>query len=133
MGIVGKIFGNSNTVDKVIDNAARIADNMKFSEQERARMNVELAEALAKHAESTMAESSDRSVTRRYISVALITLYVVIVLLVIGFNVAGYMDKAQQVVNACKEMYLDVAFVMIVAFFFGGYYASSLTGKQASR
>lgn len=133
MGIVGKIFGNSNTVDKVIDNAARIADNLKFTEQERAKLNQELSDSLAKHAEATMIENTDRSITRRYISVAMIALYVVVVVLVIILNVIGKLVLAQQVVSACKELYLDVAFVMILAFFFGGYYANSLINKTSTK
>jgi len=133
MGIVGKIFGNSNTVDKVIDNAARIADNLKFTEQERAKLNQELSDSLAKHAEATMNENTDRSITRRYISVAMIALYVVVVVLVIILNVIGKLVLAQQVVSTCKELYLDVAFVMILAFFYGGYYASGLINRTTSK
>jgi len=53
---------------------------MKFTEQERAKLNQELSDSLAKHAEATMNENTDRSITRRYISVAMIALYVVVVL-----------------------------------------------------
>jgi len=133
MGIVGKIFGNSNTVDKVIDNAARIADNLKFTEQERAKLNQEMSDSLAKHAEATLNENTDRSIARRYISVAMIALYVVVVVLVIVLNVIGKLVLAQQVVSACKELYLDVAFVMILAFFFGGYYANSLINRTSTK
>lgn len=129
MGILKNIFITSNTVEKVIDNAARIADNMKFTEQERAMLNAELANNLAKHVEATVDESTDRSVARRYIAIVIISLYVCIAVAVLLLYAFGVDAVAKQIVEITNVLELDTAFIMILAFFFGGYYINKLDFK----
>lgn len=126
MGILRDIFVRGNTVEKVIDTAERVADKLTYTQQERAEMNKAIADAMAKYAAETMGESTDRSVTRRYLSLLLIAIYTLVALLVIGLTLANKQVLAGSIMSACKELYLDVAFVSIIVFFYGGYYAGKV-------
>ncbi len=129
MSILGKIFTKPIDVNKAIDFVAKSADNLNFTNQERAKLNAELAENLAKHVEATVDESTDRSVTRRYIAVVIITLYVCIAVAVLLLYAFGVDAVAKQIVEITNVLELDTAFVMILAFFFGGYYINKLDFK----
>lgn len=126
MSILGKIFTKPIDVNKAIDFVAKSADNLNFTNQERAKLNAELAENLAKHVEATVDESTDRSVTRRYIAVVIITLYVCIAVAVLLLYAIGYDATASRLVEVAEQIELDTAFIMILAFFFGGYYINKL-------
>ena len=126
MSILGKIFTKPIDVNKAIDIVAKSADNLNFTNQERAKLNAELAENLAKHVEATVDESTDRSVTRRYIAVVIITLYVCIAVAVLLLYAFGVDAVAKQIVEITNVLELDTAFIMILAFFFGGYYIKKL-------
>ena len=126
MSILGKIFTKPIDVNKAIDLVAKSADNLNFTNQERAKLNAELAENLAKHVEATVDESTDRSVTRRYIAVVIITLYVCIAVAVLLLYAFGVDAVAKQIVEITNVLELDTAFIMILAFFFGGYYINKL-------
>ena len=129
MSILGKIFTKPIDVNKAIDFVAKSADNLNFTNQERAKLNAELAENLAKHVEATVDESTDRSVTRRYIAVVIITLYVCIAVAVLLLYAFGVDAVAKQIVEITNVLELDTAFIMILAFFFGGYYINKLGFK----
>lgn len=126
MSILGKIFTKPIDVNKAIDFVAKSADNLNFTNQERAKLNAELAENLVKHVEATVDESTDRSVTRRYIAVVIITLYVCIAVAVLLLYAFGVDAVAKQIVEITNVLELDTAFIMILAFFFGGYYINKL-------
>lgn len=126
MSILGKIFTKPIDVNKAIDFVAKSADNLNFTNQERAKLNAELAENLVKHVEATVDESTDRSVTRRYIAVVIITLYVCIAVAVLLLYAFGVDAVAKQIVEITNVLELDTAFIMILAFFFGGYYFNKL-------
>jgi len=129
MSILGKIFTKPIDVNKAIDLVAKSADNLNFTNQERAKLNAELAENLAKHVEATVDESTDRSVTRRYIAVVIITLYVCIAVAVLLLYAFGVDAVAKQIVEITNVLEIDTAFIMILAFFFGGYYINKLGFK----
>jgi VIT1/CCC1 family predicted Fe2+/Mn2+ transporter len=121
MNILRRLFSKAIESDKIIDFSLGALDRINFTNQERAEHNQKLADAVARFAQETLSESTDRSVTRRYLSVIIVTMYLVLVLGVIAlafFNPG----KAKMIMEIMKEFYLTTGFIMILAFFFGGYY-----------
>ena len=85
--------------------------------------------AVSKFATETLSESTDRSVTRRYLAIVIVTIYLVIL---IGTIVLAFIDvnAAKIVQNIMGEYYMNTAFIMILAFFFGGYYLNGAINQK---
>lgn len=129
MGILGRIFSKPINPDKVIDFTTGALDRINFSNQERADYNLKLAEALAEYTQKTLDESSDKSITRRYIAVLFIAIYMAIV---IGTIIMAAIDLelAKSVIDIADNYYLTTAFIMVLAFFYGGYYISGIVKQK---
>lgn len=132
LAIAKNVFGGS-TLDagKVFDTVAKGIDNLGFTEQERANFTKDMAEGLAKYTIETLGESSDRSKTRRDIAIMIVSLYlltfVVALVMLLGFSDT---NSVKMIIELANEMNLSVGFLMVLAFFFGGYYLQNLMGKK---
>ena len=129
MNVFRRIFSKPIDSDRVIDFATGAMDKLNFTNQERAEHNFKLAEAVSKFATETLSESTDRSVTRRYLAIVIVTIYLVIL---IGTIVLAFIDvnAAKIVQNIMGDYYMTTAFIMILAFFFGGYYLNGAINQK---
>ena len=121
MNVFQRLFSKPIETDKVIDFATGALDRINFTNQERAEHNIKMADAVASFVKDSLSESTDRSVTRRYLAVIIVTMYLVLVLGVIAL---AFFDatRAKMVMDIMSGFRLTTAFIMILAFFFGGYY-----------
>ena len=132
LSLVKGVFGGSSlSADKVFSSVAKGIDNLGFTQQEKAEFTKEMADGLAKYTIETLGESSDRSKTRRDIAIMIVSLYllvfVVALIMLLGFqNVAA----VKLIIELSNEMNLSIGFLMVLGFFFGGYYLQNLMGKK---
>ena len=131
MNVLRRLFSKPIDSNKVIDFVAGAMDRINFTDQERAVHNLKMADAVAKFAAETLSESTDRSVTRRYLAIIIVTLYLVLVLGVIAL---AFFDptRAKMVMDIMAGYHLTTAFIMILAFFFGGYYLNGAIKQKNS-
>jgi hypothetical protein len=115
------IFGKDRT--KVIEGGLKLVSNVTSMIDDSALTEQEKAGAVGQFVKDTLSENTARSKTRR--SVALDTVrffYALIVFLIISWKFDTLWFDA--VKDLIIEFKLPVAFIMIMAFFFSGYYVS---------
>jgi len=124
------LFGGSKLdVNNVFDKVSSGIDQLNFTNEERATYNKEAADALATFTKETLSESTDRSKTRRQIALAITAIYMlmsVCCMILAFFNT----EKAKLLIDVSAALSLDTAFVMVLAFFFGGYYLKLRAQKK---
>jgi len=124
MGILSGIFKGKVDVDNLVTSSVSAIDKLVLTKEEKLDSHIEIAGSCAKNVESTLSESTIRSKSRRYVSQAFTTVYL---LLVIAYVVVSFTTYPS---FAIKEMLTDKtmnsAMIMILAFYYGGYYAPSL-------
>ena len=130
--VVKNIFGGSTlSADKVFTSVAKGIDNLGFTEQEKATFTKEMAEGLAKYTIETLGESSDRSKTRRDIAIMIVSLYLLtFVVALIMMLISKDLTSVKMIIELANEMNLSIGFLMVLGFFFGGYYLQNLMGKK---
>lgn len=101
-----------NTISKGIDKLA-------FTKEERAELNMKLADKVAAFAEKSLSENTIRSKSRRMIAYVIVFAYV---LCLLG---ALFIDS-DMLTYIVKDSSLNTAFIMVLAFFFGGYYMKQI-------
>ena len=102
---------------KLVGNVRKMIDDSKLTSQEA-------ADATAQFVKDTLSENTERSRTRRSIAVDTIRFFfalIVFLIVVWKFDTAWF-DASKDLIIEFK---LPVAFLMVMGFFFGGYY---LTG-----
>jgi hypothetical protein len=134
MGLFGK---DKSTVVKgavdLVGNIRGMIDDSKFTAEEKARFNIQIADATAEYAKATLSENTERSKARRHIAIVSIYFFyfLVMTLLILWRFAPEWFEAAKQLI---VEFKLPTAFIMIMAFFFGGYYLNKLpninTGKN---
>lgn len=124
------IFGGSTLdVNNVFNKVSDGIDKMAFTAEEKAAYNEKAADALAQFTKDTLTESTDRSKTRRQIALAITALYLLVS--VCCMALAFYnTEAAKLLLNVSSALQLDTAFIMVLAFFFGGYYLNLLKSKK---
>ena len=116
-----------NGVVGLVKNIRGMIDDKNFTDEERARFNIQIADSVAEFAKATLGENTERSKARRSISkVSVYFFYSLIVALLAmwKFDPLWY-DASIELIIAFK---LPTAFIMIMAFFFGGYYVNKFIG-----
>ena len=130
MHIMGLFKGKLN-IGKLVGDVTSGIDKAILTSEEKLDFSVKLADSLADYVGSTISENSARSITRRYLAVIIISVYL---LLLIGACVISLwnVDKAMFVFNvACK---LNTLVLMVGAFFFGAYMVGNhLLDKKKKR
>ena len=103
-----------------LDNGFQVhAPNVVFTKEERAKLNMTLADKVASFAEKTLSENTIRSKSRRLIA------YVIILAWVLAAFLDIWIDNID-LTYLWKESALKTAFIMVLAFFFGGYYMKQI-------
>lgn len=130
MGFLNKIFSKPIDPNKLIDFTTGALNNLNFTNQERAEFNMKNADNLAEFVKTTLSESTDRAVTRRYISVYYIAFYSLIALAILVVSIID-IDKATVLLKVASELNLTVGFILVMAFFFGGYYLNGVINQKS--
>lgn len=120
-----KLFGKSKetvvkgAVDLVKDVRGMI-DDSKFTAEERARYNIQVAEAAAQFAKDTMAENTERSRTRRSIAIGFVWFFCAVFVVII---VLWKFDPEWSafVRSLAIDFKLPWAFIAVISFFFGAH------------
>lgn len=114
---MSKLIGLLSKINpqKVFENISKGVDNLAFTQQERAELNMKLADKVAEYAEKTLSENTIRSKARRIIAYVIVFTWITAALLDI------WIDNAD-LTYLWQDSVLKTAFIMVLAFFFGGYY-----------
>jgi len=116
-----------DTINNVTDHVASGLDKLFFTDQEKAQISIETAQLHLKFIELTLNESSIRSITRRVLAWAIMTVF--LSLLVISAGVWKFdAEWARFIFNCASQTY---ELVLLVAFFYFGYFAVSSVVKKA--
>ena len=118
-----------NGAVKLVGNIRGMIDDSKFTDEERSRYQMKLADSTTEFVKATLSESTERSRTRR--SIAVVSIYYFYFLtsaLVLLWKFDP--DWYQAALDLVVQFKLPIAFIMIMAFFFGGYYLNKFGSKQ---
>ncbi len=120
-GLLGKdrstvVNGAVATVKKVFD----LVDKRKHTAQEQAEIAFKRADGAAEFMKATLSESTERSITRRWIAIFYIIFFCIFILCI---GVAWKFDPewAEFLLKLLLSVKLEWAFITIIVFFFGGY------------
>lgn len=112
------LFSNKKTVDKVINSAISGVDKLFFTKQEKSEFLNKVGETQIDFIKSTINESTARSLTRRYISILIISCFVLLIIfcaVIYGFD----KDWASHILTQIKEF--STLALMVAGFYFGPY------------
>lgn len=123
------LFKNKIDISKVFDSVTTGVDNLVFSKQEKSKAAKAIADSQVEYLKTTLSENSTRSVTRRYLAIAIMSVFLILVLLsviVYPFNV----EYSEYIYKTASGMWSLV--MMVAAFFFGAYMVGNhlLKGKK---
>jgi hypothetical protein len=119
--VIKGLFKGGVSVDKVFTTAAKGMDELKLTEQER-------ADSLRDFVKDTLSENSQRSKARRIISIVLVVNFIIAFWLGIVCYFAAP-QAVEVIIEIIKAFKMDVAFLAIIGFFFGGYYLGKFGNK----
>jgi len=114
------------SADKVFDSVANGVDKLVFTQEEKAILNTELAEKLAEYAANTLSENTIRSKARRFIS------YLIVASWLLAAFVDVFINNAD-LTYLWKESDLATGFLMVLLFFFGGYYFQHILNMKKKK
>ena len=120
MSFISKIFTGGVDINKALDIVSKGADKLVFTQEERADLNKETTEGLSQFIKDTASENTARSITRRYVAILVIVVYLLISLVIIGIGIWST-QKALELVKLTNELDLGTAFIAVIAFFFSSY------------
>ena len=125
MGMLKNIFKNKNTVDNILDKdnglLAKVGahiGNKKFTEEEQAEMNKNMADNLNSFVINTLSESTERSKTRRSISTSWINVQLLLVMLC-AFCLFFATDKFDKMLALTTSPIMILGTGAIIGFFYG--------------
>lgn len=130
---VKALFGQTTlNAGEVFNTLAGKMDDWKFTEEEKAKYNKDMADAMASFANAQLTESTDRAIARRNIAHLIIYSFLFICLLGVVFLFID-IEKTKLLIEFSDKMYLTTSFITVIAFYFGGYYLSLLKGVGNSK
>jgi len=134
MGWFKSIIKGGIDIGDTANNLLSKLDDSKFTEQEKAGYNKQMADATAEFYKLTLNENTVRSRTRRKIAIMIIKNYLVVLWLFVllwGANQFTTLEiDLNMLIEIIKLFNIVTAFIMILAFFFGGYYAQKFKKKE---
>lgn len=130
MGWLSGLFEGKIKVGKLVEDISSGVDKLAFTTEEKADYNAKQADNLAQYTKDTLSENTIRSKARRLIAIliianAIITIWFSIILKLLGIDPLF-------VLEIFTTVFGSGAVIMVLTFFFGGYYAKgiSLTKKK---
>jgi hypothetical protein len=122
------IFKGKIDAQSTFDTIASGIDKLAFTQEERSDFNKMLADKTAEFYASSLSESTIRSKTRRFIAIAVIVNVFLVFWLCVGL---AFFGKDISIILKLSEGFsLSTAFIMVLAFFFGGYYLKGVSLKK---
>lgn len=123
-------FLGRKNVDNIVDGAIKGIDKLVFTNEEKAEFNKSMADAVVEFTKSTLGENTARSITRRYVAYSIVFVFL---LLIIASGSVYLVDKDYSIFlfDLAKSIFTMV--MMILAFYFGGYYASKFIGSKREK
>ena len=125
------IFKGKINVGEVVTGAMSGIDKLFFTKEEKADFNNKISDSLAKHVESTLSENTVRSKSRRFVTHTFVGLYAALVLIQIYISFTDIVN--QKIWDLITDQTLSTAIIMILAFYYGGYYAGGLLSKAKEK
>ena len=120
MNILKQIFNSGKKLPDAIEMVREGADKLFFTQEERAELNKEVAEGLSQFVKDTASEGTDRSITRRYVAILIISVYLLLCIIIVVTYIFNE-NKAIGIANLVVKLDLDTAFLAVVGFFFSMY------------
>lgn len=124
MSWISGLFSGKIDAGKLVTSVTKGIDNLAFTKQERATYNAKQADNLAQYTKDTLSESTTRSKARRFIAILLISNAVAVFWFCVVLTFRGF--DCGFVIKTFIEIFGSTSIVMILAFFFGGYYLKSI-------
>lgn len=124
-------FLSGKRSDKIIDGAIKGIDALFFTQEEKAQQSLKVADAQMEFLKTTLSENSARSLTRRYLALAIVGVFL---LLILGAGMAYPMN--QDYAKFLFELVgaLNTLVMMVAGFFFGAYMIGShIWGKRRNK
>lgn len=124
-------FLSGKRADQLVDGTIKGIDALFFTKEEKAQQSIKVADAQVEYLKTTLSENTARSLTRRYLALAIIGVFL---LLLISAGVAYPFN--QDYAHFLFELVgsLNTLVMMVAGFFFGAYMIGShLWGKSARK
>lgn len=121
------LFKGRLDISKAFETVTGGVDKAIFTPEERADLNKGVAQAQVNYIKTTVSENSIRSVTRRYLSVGIVGVFL---LLLIAAAVAFPFSADYAKFLLDLALTLNTLVMMVAAFFFGGYYAKKFVDSR---
>lgn len=113
--------------DQLVDSAIRGIDALFFTKEEKAQQSIKVADAQVEYLKTTLNENSARSLTRRYLALAIVGVFL---LLIIASGIVYPIDHEYATFLFELVGALNTLVMMVAGFFFGAYMIGShLWGK----
>jgi len=120
-------FLTGKRIDKAMDGAIKGIDALFFTKEEKAQQSFKVAEAQVQYLKTTLNENSVRSLTRRYLALAIIGVFL---LLIIAAGAVYPINQVYAQFLFKLVSSLNTLVMMVAGFFFGAYMIGShLLGK----
>ncbi|WP_321514919.1 hypothetical protein [Marinifilum fragile] len=115
-------FLSSKRSEKIIDGAIKGIDALFFTKEEKAQQSLKVADAQMQYLKTTLSENSARSLTRRYLALAIVGVFL---LLILGAGLAYPMNQEYAKFLFKLVGALNTLVMMVAGFFFGAYMIGS--------
>lgn len=122
-----QFFKGKIDIGKAFDTVTGGVDKSFFSQEERADLNRGIADAQVDFIKTTVSENSVRSITRRYLAIAIVGVFLLL-LIAAAVAYAFSADYAKFLLELALT--LNTLVMMVAAFFFGGYYAKKFVDSR---
>lgn len=115
------IFGGSKLdIGQTFSTVAKGINNLALTKQEA-------ADSTSEFVKDTLSENTERSKTRRFIAKAIVVNHLLLFWLCLALMYKGI--SIDNILSLAAEFKMGIAFLMVLAFFFGGYYLTQSTKK----
>jgi hypothetical protein len=119
MGILSKLVNSQ----KIIDASIQGIDASFFTKEEKSQAGAKIMEAHSEFVKSSLSGSTVSSITRRYIAVSIMAVFLLLVLFAVGIYFFDP-DHAKFIIGILKDE-LSSLVLMVSGFYFGSYLISN--------
>jgi hypothetical protein len=124
MSWISSLFKGKIDAGKLVTDVSKGIDVLSFTKEERAQYNEKQAHNLAQFVKDTLSENTTRSKARRFIAIALICNAIALSWFCIILSLKGIPCKF--IIDIFIDIFGSTSIVMILGFFFGGYYLKNI-------
>lgn len=124
-------FLTNKRMDKLFDGAIKGIDALFFTKEEKAQQSIKVADAQMEYLKTTLSENSARSLTRRYLALAIMGVFL---FLILATGAAYPVNKEYAMFLFELVEALNTLVMMVAGFFFGAYMIGShLFGRTSKK